>query len=77
MINRVATIQGEVGRSRIYERKNPIHADVMLTDIAIIKTVLILFEMSNPFAAGIIKNDVISRFPAVRIPMEIAAPIVR
>jgi hypothetical protein len=41
------------------------------------KTVLILFEMSNPFAAGIIKNDVISRFPAVRIPMEIAAPIVR
>ncbi|MDP6433467.1 MAG: hypothetical protein QGI15_04010 [Candidatus Scalindua sp.] len=49
----------------------------MLTDIAIIKTVLILFEMSNPFAAGIIKNDVISRLPAVRIPMEIAAPIVR
>jgi hypothetical protein len=33
--------------------------------------------MSNPFAAGIIKNDVISRLPAVRIPMEIAAPIVR
>ena len=77
MINKVVIMQGDVGRSKIYERKNPIHADIILTDTAIIKTVLILFEISNPFAAGIIKNDVISRFPAVRIPMEIAAPIVR
>jgi len=77
MINRVATMHGDVGKSKTYDRKNPIQADVTLMDMAIIKTVFILFEMSNPFTAGIIKNDVISRFPAVRIPIEIAAPIVR
>lgn len=77
IIKSVATMHGDVGKSKTYERKNPIHEDAMLREIAIIKTLFILFEISNPFIAGIIKNDVISKFPAVRIPIEIAAPIVR
>ena len=49
----------------------------MPTVIAIIKTFFILFAISNPFAAGIIKKVVISRLPEVLIPIDMAAPIVR